>query len=1169
MRFKKLHLQAFGPFTDQIIDFGTQSPGLHVVYGPNEAGKSSALRALRALLFGFEERTVDNFLHSNPKLLVGGVVEDEAGNRIEFYRRKKRVADLVDAENNPLDESLTSRLMPGIGKELFISLYGIDHRMLVAGGEEILARRGEVGQALFTAGSGIASLSKVLAGLEEEASDLFKSRGSKQQINRAVAAYQDLKKTARDESLLPARYEAHEKSRKQAQAERLRLEEESHRVSSEIERLNRLNRIIPELAELDHHKRQLEAHTNASRLPAGFADRTARIEQEIETLIPQIQKLKKRYDALRQRTQRMSPDPEVLGQAAAIEDLHQRLGQYRAGGRDRLKLDRDRAAQRRDAGLLIESIDPQLSLSDADALSRTLGRGRAIQRLCSTYEGLDQRLTLAARNKRKLGRLLDKKNEKLSRLAPHLDTGGLATATERGRSVGDIDAQIDGLMAEIETVEKGCVNELGRLGLWDGGLVELEKTPFPLRATLQGFDKEYRDLERQADRFELEQKRLATESEEAQKRLAELLKGNSLPSEGELLAVREKRQQGWLLIRRSWLGGEELVEEIKGYDQDLSLDSAYEKQVEKADRMADLLREEADRSAQVDALNRQLELLHREIAALAEKQGEAERHTSAWQKRWMSIWRELGIEPLTPAEMLDWLDQLEKLRFKLSALFTRKQEYSAKLQKRSSLVQTIADELKKKNIVVPGGEQRLAPVLESAESVLADAVDANQYRRSLAAELATLENEHSRAAEELEEAEREMERWRQDWSEALTHLPVAQQITTDEAVDLLKIIDDCAKKLDAARGFASRIEGIDRDRERFEKDVQQLAQEIDFELENEDPEQAVLKLYDLLGRSKEEKQLLGKDQAALDELSGDLAAAEKRLAELNEQMTSSLVEAGCRDRSELTEAVERSKRLEELIKRIEAVESSIAKLSEGVDLATIRKQAAAIDVDEVRSLIPSLKRRLDEELAPRISELGELIGAENRELALMDGRSRAAEAAERMEQEGAVIQRLVDRYVTVTLASLVLKREIERYREAHQDPVLKMGSEIFAGLTLGSFTELLTDVDERGNPVINGRKSDGSAIGVESMSDGTRDQLYLALRLATLYFRLQKGTPMPFIVDDILVNFDDQRSGAALKALAELAGKNQVILFTHHEKIVDQAETLDTQAEIVIHRLAV
>jgi uncharacterized protein YhaN len=88
------------------------------------------------------------------------------------------------------------------------------------------------------------------------------------------------------------------------------------------------------------------------------------------------------------------------------------------------------------------------------------------------------------------------------------------------------------------------------------------------------------------------------------------------------------------------------------------------------------------------------------------------------------------------------------------------------------------------------------------------------------------------------------------------------------------------------------------------------------------------------------------------------------------------------------------------------------------------------------------------------------------------------------------------------------------------------------------------------------------------MSTGTRDQLYLALRLATLDHYVESSEPLPFIVDDILIQFDDDRSRATLEALADFSAKTQVILFTHHERVVEEAGRLDDAAgRIFIHEL--
>jgi len=91
MKILNLDIRAFGHFTNLELDFSALDGGLHVVYGPNEAGKSSALRALKGWLFGIPERTGDAFFHPTGELLVGGTLAGVGGHgllRIFLSRRK-------------------------------------------------------------------------------------------------------------------------------------------------------------------------------------------------------------------------------------------------------------------------------------------------------------------------------------------------------------------------------------------------------------------------------------------------------------------------------------------------------------------------------------------------------------------------------------------------------------------------------------------------------------------------------------------------------------------------------------------------------------------------------------------------------------------------------------------------------------------------------------------------------------------------------------------------------------------------------------------------------------------------------------------------------------------------------------------------------------------------
>ena len=114
MRLLSLELEKFGAFAELRIAF-RQDARLHVVYGPNEAGKSTALAAVGALLFGVPERTP--YASRFPgQLRVGAEIAAADGRRLKFWRRKGRRTTLLDGAGDPLPDDALAPFLGGLSQ---------------------------------------------------------------------------------------------------------------------------------------------------------------------------------------------------------------------------------------------------------------------------------------------------------------------------------------------------------------------------------------------------------------------------------------------------------------------------------------------------------------------------------------------------------------------------------------------------------------------------------------------------------------------------------------------------------------------------------------------------------------------------------------------------------------------------------------------------------------------------------------------------------------------------------------------------------------------------------------------------------------------------------------------------------------------------------------------
>ena len=179
----------------------------------------------------------------------------------------------------------------------------------------------------------------------------------------------------------------------------------------------------------------------------------------------------------------------------------------------------------------------------------------------------------------------------------------------------------------------------------------------------------------------------------------------------------------------------------------------------------------------------------------------------------------------------------------------------------------------------------------------------------------------------------------------------------------------------------------------------------------------------------------------------------------------------------------------------------------------------------------------------------------------------AADYRQQAESVAAALEQDASRYMRLRLAVHFLRAQIERFRAQNQGPLLEKSGEIFKSITRGAFDGLAAEFDDKDVPVMVGRRSDGTNVPVEGMSDGSRDQLYLALRLAALDRYLEEHEPMPLILDDLLITFDDERTKAILPQLATLAKRTQIFLFTHHEHLVEICRQTLGADQFHLHRL--
>jgi len=813
MRIERFDLLAYGSFTEKSLDLSAENANFHLIYGDNEAGKSTALRALIGWLFGIPARTTDNFLHDNPQLRIGGKLKLSSDQELEFVRRKGAKGTLLAPDTDAVIED--TRLHPfipdDVDESLFTKLYGINYDRLIAGGQELLQQSGDLGQALFSAASGTASLREILTKLQDGADQYFKPRATTRIVNNHIAQFKEAKNASKEASLPVAEWKSLQKDYAKIVQEIKDVEEKIAAVSKEKSRLDRLNRIKGPLAGRRNVLARLTEMKAVLILPEDFNESRKEALNKLQAFSEQKEKAEGKLALLKKETEMLNIREELLSNAEEIMEIYRELGAVEKTIADLPQQDGKRRQLRNDAEKKLRSVRPDLGIDDTEKLRPLLNNKKWISGLATQHDLLKQKEAEAETNLQELKARQKSINQELSNIPrPTFVLKDLKAEIAAARKAGDLEKRVAETEKKAEEAQEACLEEFSRLGRFSGPIESFLAIAMPVPHTLDYFDKQLdehtaivRDLKRKG-------KEIVEECREVEQALKSLLAEGEVPSVADLNELRASRNKVWHLIKGKYIENEDVEEKLFEFAPEKDLPRLYEQKIEAADYLSDQLRFAADRVVKRAELEAKLESLEKKQKQISDEIIKASEALAAEQRNWQLIWEPLGIDPGKPAEMKQWLLRADNVVKNLHSSKTLREEALNLVGDLTRLKEGITRQIHKFDSAKNLDHMSLEAMLSLCEQQV-------EQEEALKAKKKKLEQELDETAIKIEKKEQDLEQirqdiisWQKEWSQAIEGLDVKPDLHPHHATERFEQLVAFFDSYDQSEDLRKRIYKMER-----------------------------------------------------------------------------------------------------------------------------------------------------------------------------------------------------------------------------------------------------------------------------------------------------------------------------------------------------------------------
>ncbi|MDR5814423.1 AAA family ATPase [Caballeronia sp. LZ033] len=1137
MRIGRLELIRYGKFTGHDVDFPVAEHDFHFVVGPNEAGKSTIKNAIAELLFGMPHSSPLAFVHPQSDLRLGASLELD-GSSFAFHRTKSRKSSLTAPNGDPLAADALTPFLGAADKHFFEQMYCLNHDALRRGGDAILDASSDVGQVLFQSAAGIASLGDVRQRLADEADRLWARRKSGDRAYYAgLKQFDEASAELKTASVRTAQWRRAQGAVEEAEEKRREQDLQRAALEAQRGRLERVRRVAPHLNVWREKSAELRELGEVRELPADAGatlqnalTRLASAERAVELHVAEAARLQTQANAIQ-------PDRTMLAaqvRIRALDAARERTANH-AGEIARLENEVDMRLRQ------VAQHSAQLGWPQDEAGARHALPGALVLQTLSSLMlergGLQQTARNAGQAADEAAKQIDMLKTRLAGIDGGEVSPALRAALRAAQKYRDSGTEQRRLEDAKREAEQALDAGLAALGRWTRPVDALQSMTLPAQeriATLR------RERQERASRVTLAEDRLDEARDDlraAQHALDELVETHDVVTAAEVRDARATRDAAWHAIRS---GEVALAAGAPGFEQ----------QLHASDGLADRQLGSVGQATQLTALKRRIVSAEETLARREEAVREAATALTQFNDDWRALAVQAGLAEMPLDDAPAWMASRDAVLTAAQALHAR----SAELTREAADAAARRDELARQLSASGAPEDLHAGIdalCDSAEARIAAIDEAGVTRRNLQAQLDEAQAERGAREGAAKAAREAFERWQRDWTAALDKAGLARavdsQAAAETALDIVKQIGEQLTHVDGIR--SGQIEARRHALATLDAEAEQLAQELDASLTAAGASRIATELSARLDRAVAA-------QADSDRLKKEHAAAETQVSHARLEVEEA--KATLRPLYELA-AVDTPDALAPLIAQSHqkgqlkaAADDARAALIQGGDGLALDELVAEVEGADMPNVAAELSR-IGAALSESVNAAHDIAAAlesARRELAAISGDANAARAEAKRQEALAAMADAAERFVKVETASTLLKWAIDRYRERRQGPMLSRASAIFSELTLGNFSRLVVDYD-RQPMALSAVRVSGEHVEIGGMSEGTRDQLYLALRLAALEEHGERAASLPFVADDLFINFDDGRARAGLRVLAQLAKRTQVIFLSHHDHLVE------------------